>query len=188
MSYTPINSDATNVAAYTIARLNATSPSSGAVTSDEAVAIADSYLGALGGLGPTFISDAASLGPIAGGYSITAYNPVGNGTTTGFPTWTTPSIPIAKTYWLWCICSCYVTVGGGRVFFRFNVDGSAPAGQPATAQRLFFNTVNQQLKFMFCAPVSLTTGTHVVKLEWQVDIGVTAQADANDGRTFWITG
>jgi hypothetical protein len=180
MSYTPVNSDATNVAGYTIARLNATSPSTSAVTSDQAVAIADSYLGAIGGMGSTFMSDAFATGGLA--YSTNAFNDV-----SVFTSWTTPSIPVAKTYWIWVRTCCYCTATGG-VNFRITVDGSAPSGQPTSAQKLFLNVINQRFVWFFGVPVSLSTGTHVVKLQCNVDVGTTANFDGNDGRTFWITG
>lgn len=186
MSYTPINSDAPAVAAYTIARANATVPSSGAVTSDEATAIADSYLGAVGGLGSGFINDAAALGTAS--TTSTSFVDVGNGSTTGFSSWTTPAIPIAKTYWIWCRLSSYVTVGGGRTFFQLLVDGVAPSGQPASAQRIYLNVTSQQFPMFFIVPVFLSAATHVIKPQWRVDSGVTAQVDVNDGRLLWITG
>jgi len=180
MSYTPINSDATNVAGYTIARLNATSPSTGATTNDQAIAIADSYLGSVGFLGSTFMSDAFATGGVS--YSTNAYNDV-----SVLTSWTTPSIPVAKTYLIWCRTCCYATATGG-VSFRITVDGSAPSGQPASAQKLFLNLINQRFVWTFAVPVSLSAATHTIKLQWIVDVGTTAAMDGNDGRTFWITG
>lgn len=140
----------------------------------------------LGYLGAGFMSDAAGLGTAS--TTSTSFGDVGNGSSTGFSSWTTPAISVAKTYIVWCRLSCYVTVGGGRVFFQLLVDGSAPANQPSTAQRIFLNTTNQQFSMVFPVPVSLSAATHTIKLQWKVDSGVTAQVDANDGRTFWISG
>lgn len=141
----------------------------------------------LGYLGSGFINDAAGLGTAS--TTATNFGDVGNGSSTGFSSWTTPAITVAKTYLIWCRVSGYVSVGSGRVFFQLLVDGSAPASQPTTAMTIATSsTAGVHLSTTFAIPVALSAATHTLKLQWKVDSGVTGQVDANDGRTFWITG
>jgi hypothetical protein len=187
VSYTPINTDATNVAGYTIARLNATSPTSSAATSDQAVAIADSYLGAFGIQGA--LSDANGLGTAT--TASATFVDVGNGSTTGFSSWTTPSIQIARTYLIHASFTAYMTVAGGNnnAFFQLLVDGSAPSGQPTGTARIAWATTLDPKQIYFAVPVSLSAGTHAVKLQWKVNnVAMTIGVDVVQGRTFWITG
>ncbi len=182
MSYVPLRSDASAVAADAASRI--TTAGVAVASRDTTVALADNLLCATGY--QSAISDAAALGTVS--TNSTSFADVGNGTSTGFSSWTTPAVPIPKTYLVWCRLSCYVTTGGGGVFFQMLVDGVAPAGQPSTAQRIFANTTFQQFPMFFAVPVALSAATHVIKLQWKVSSPAVAQVDANDGRTFWITG
>jgi hypothetical protein len=137
-------------------------------------------------IGYQAMNDAVALGTAS--TSSPSFGDVGNGLSTGFSSWTTPAITVAKTYVIWCRLSCYATTGGGLVSFQLLVDGVAPAGQPTSAQRIFLNSTLQQFPMFFGVPVSLAATTHIIKLQWKVSGTAVAQVDSNDGRTFWLTG
>jgi hypothetical protein len=183
MSYTPVNSDATNVAGYTITRLNATSPATTAVTSDQAVAIADSYLGSIGYQAH---SDAFALG--AATTTSTTFVDVGNGSSTGFSPWTF-SVPVAKTYVISVNASAVKTASTSSTVLTFQllVDGVA---QPNNSDQLTWFASNfDQKHVIFSVPVALSAGSHTVKLQWKVSASMTASVDpATEGRHFMVTG
>lgn len=126
------------------------------------------------------MNDAFATGALT--YATNAFNDV-----SVFPGWTTPSIPVAKNYLIWCRTCCFANIAGG-VDFRITVDGSAPSGQPASAQHLWLDKTGQRYVWQFAVPVFLSATTHTIKLQWSVTVGTQTGLDGNDGRTFWITG
>jgi hypothetical protein len=186
VSYTPVNSDATNVAAYTIARLNATSPSTVVATSDQAVAIADSYLGSLG-------YQTQSLGNALGAASTSSgtFADIGNGTTTGFAplVWTAP---ITKTYTVdvdfVAFCSA-ITGAGDDVFFQLLIGGVA--FWPNDGRQGVY-TINQRtIRPHFTVPATFTAGVATtIKLQWKVNTPVSTvfNVDTACFRTFTVRG
>lgn len=146
-------------------------------------AIADAYLSSVGYQAQ---SDGAGLGTAT--TNATSFADVGDGTTTGFATWTY-TIPVTKTYLLLVGLSCWVTVGGYQVIFQTMVDGSAPSGQPGNAQKFFFNTASEHNRLNFAVPIAFTAGSRVIKLQWKVsDALTTATVDIYDFRCFTLIG
>lgn len=95
---------------------------------------------------------------------------VGDGSTTGYATWTTPSLAVAKTYLLFVRVDGFQTSLSGMVSYQVVVDGSAPGGQPTNGMQQIQDagvTVAQQ----FVVPLSLGTGTHTIKLQVKTSAG-----------------
>ena len=112
--------------------------------------------------------------------SSTTFATIGNGTTSGFATWTTPSIVLAKTYMLSVNVDVYATAvaGNQQVIFQILVDGSAPGGQPSNAQRQPLELAEGVAPTTFIVPIALTTGTHTIDIQWKVS-GASNTMNAN---------
>jgi hypothetical protein len=179
MSYTPVNSDATNVAGYTITRLNATSPSSSAVTSDQAVAIADSYLGTVAYLDQ---HEAACTG--SGSTTSTSF-----GNVTNMPTYTF-SAPVAKVYLVHVdICGIFQSAGSGGIALRLSNNTNSTIGNNLTWS-WFPTAINtRSSRFSACTPITMVAGNNVLQMQWKVLTGGdTAAVDTVTSRAFTVTG
>ena len=162
MSYSPVDSDAPNVAGYTITRLNATSPSTGAAANDQATAIADSYLGAFGYQAPQ-----RNLTLSTQTTTSTSYVDL-TGTATTF------SAPIAKVYLVMVQIKPYMTGAQDGINFQLVVNGSAVANAASnnamgqfiiTAQLVAYQAYN------FMVPALMVAGTNNLKLQWELQFG-----------------
>ena len=161
MSYTPVDSDAPNVAGYTIARLNATSPSSGAAANDQATAIADSYLGVLG--------YQAQQNLVLGTQTTTSTSYVDlTGTATTF------SAPIAKVYLVMVLIKPFMTGAQDGINFRL-MNNSVAIASAATNSAMGQFIITAQLvayqAFSFMVPVAMAVGTNNLKLQWELQFG-----------------
>lgn len=181
MAYVPTRADATPMAADMATRLSsalgATIP-----TNDRIVALCDDILCATGYQAQ---SDAAGLGTAT--TASTAFADVGNGSSTGFQTWSFTA-PIAKTYLLRVDLDAFVTVAIGRVSFQVAVDGTAPGGQPSNAASFFFNQTAVHARLSFVVPIALSAGAHTIKLQWKSDGSATANVNTDSFRCFTMTG
>lgn len=185
MSYTPVNSDATNTAAYVIARLNATVPSTGATTNDQATAILD---GCLGGMGYQAFNEATGLAA-ANNAASTSFGTVGNTTSTGFSDYTFVA-PVAKTYLVRVhVCFfCSVFAAGDFVGWQLKnttLGTTAPNGTAA----IFPSAANQRIRATFDFPLAMQAGNNVLQMQWRSGtVGTTANVTTGDYRVFAITG
>lgn len=127
-------------------------------------------------------SDAFALGSAT--VTSTSYVDVGNGSSTGFSSWTFTA-PVARTYVIDVNCSAYKSAssGGSQLWFQLLVDGVA---QPNTSEMTTFFAANfDPKKFIFSVPVALSAASHTVKLQWKVSASMTANVDpATEGRCF----
>jgi len=168
MSYTPVNSDAANVAAYTIARLNATSPSSVAVTSDQATAIADSQLGAIGLQTENNIT----------GFSPNSYSNTPLADVPG-SSWTFTA-PVAKKYIVHVDTLMFFTAGANPFgALRLVVNGDA--GPTVTFHTV---TLNLLLPIHTMHSALCVAGANTIKLQWSCNsatytVNVNASTYAN---------
>lgn len=179
MSYSPVNSDATNVAGYTITRLNATSPATTAVTSDQAVAIADSYLGTVAYLDQ---NEAACTG--SGSTTSTTF-----GNVTNMPTYTF-SAPVAKVYLVHLdVTGIFQSVGTSGIALRLSNNTNSTIGNNLTWS--WFPSVinNRSGKFSARTPMTMVAGNNVIQVQWKVLVGGdTAAVDTVTSRAFTVTG
>lgn len=178
MSYSPVNSDATNVAAYTIARLNATSPATGAVTSDQAVAIADSYLGTVAYLA----QDEAAC--TASSTTSTSFANIG-----GMPTYTF-NAPVAKVYLVHLdITGCFQSVGTSGIAFRLSNNTNSTIGNNLTWSWFPSAINNRSGKFSNRTPITMVAGNNVLQVQWKILVGGdTGNTDTVTSRAITVTG
>lgn len=124
---------------------------------------------------------AAGVGPA--NTNSTTYADVGNGSTTGFTTWTV-SAPIGKTYLLVVDLSAWSSVAG-IAYFRVVVGST----NYETASGTFvFNATSDHRYKTFSTPVVLASGVNTIKLQWKTDGTATAEVDGNDYRSFTLMG
>jgi len=195
-TYTPTSTDAAAVAQKLVTQLATvtsiasnvaiTNPIDNTTVGGGAqLATADAILMALG---YQALDSQFSLGSTT--TSSTTFADVGNGSSTGFPTWGWTA-PIAKTYLVACWVDCYVSAIGttGQVSVTLNVDGSIPS-QPAAAQRFTFSATNTRQRLSWAAPINFTAGSHTLKLQWKVHDGATTAnvSGTLEQRTLIITG
>lgn len=179
MSYTPVNSDATNVSGYTITRLNATSPSSGAAVSDQSVAIADSYLGAIG----------FQAQPTAGVLSTQTTSSTTFGSLTGASC--TFTAAVAKKYEMQIQISPFMTGAADGIFFRLQNNASTVADNTTNgAMQLFIPagmlSVYQLMTFVI--PVTCVAGSNSLQIQWRLQFGNPgAIAKVDSGSHFVVT-
>lgn len=170
MSYTPVHTDATNVSAYTIARLNATSPSSGAVASDQSIAIADSQLGVFGYQGQDrnlFSAGTTSSSTYADmpGSSITF------------------SASVAKTYVAHVDFVWFRASGTGYGIFRVVANATTGSDTPIVPTT---SSVNQG-PFHLMLPFAASSGSNTIKLQWKNSDGSSVlQVDASLTFRHWV--
>jgi hypothetical protein len=145
--------------------------------------MSDVMLSSLGLIGQ---SDANALG--AASTSATIFGDVGNGSSTGFPSWTV-SVPIAKTYLLHVSVRNFMTVPGSTVtYYQVVVDGNV-ISQPVASSRVVCNASNTYSFASWQVPISFSsTGNHTIKLQWKVDSGATANVDTIATRMFTLVG
>lgn len=182
MAYVPTKPDATPCAADAATRFS-TATGQSVIAVDTLVALLDTTLCIVGYQAQ---NDAFALGSAT--TTSTSYVDVGNGSSTGFSSWTF-SVPVAKTYTIDVNASAYKSAssGGSQLWFQFVVDGVA---QPTTSEMTtFFATNFDQKHLIFSVPVALTAGSHTVKLQWKVSASMTANVDAaTEGRCFRVRG
>lgn len=180
MSYTPINSDATAVSAYTIARLQATVPASGAAASDQSIAIADSYLGSIGYQGQSVAMSTAS------NTSSTSYADVGGWSSYSF------TAAVAKVYLVIVSVGVYLSAsaaGGGTVYIQLVNTTTSTTYAPAD-NMIFAVTLNDTRYKSLFIPVTMAAGANSMKLQWKVNVGTTtANTDAaSTAKNFTVLG
>jgi hypothetical protein len=128
------------------------------------------------GFGYIGMSDQAGLGSTS--TTSGTFADIGDGTTTGFATWTTPSIALAKTYLLQVTVTAYYTGLSGKASYQILVDGVAVPGQPTNAASQWIETAEGQAPTSWMIPVALTAGTHVIKIQWKTSVA-TLNVNAN---------
>lgn len=129
-------------------------------------------------------SDVASLGLT--NTSSTSFVDVGNGSSTGFSTYSF-SAAIAKAYTVHVDTALYLSVlGTGQIFLQLvNTTTSTNYSTPSMTVE---GTVDVLVRASFRVSVAMNVGANVLKLQWKVGTGGTANTDANSFRTFTITG
>lgn len=129
-----------------------------------------------------YIGQSDQLGLGATSTTSTTFANIGNGSSTGYAQWTTPSLPFTKTYLLFVNVAAYATVvaGAQTVLYQILVDGSAPGGQPANAMRQPLEVAEGVAPTSFMVPLSLTAGTHTIDIQWKVSgAGNTMNVNSN---------
>lgn len=129
-------------------------------------------------------SDQVALG--AASTSSTTYVDVGNGSSTGFASWTSPSIPVTKTYVVRVNVRFYMSTVGSTAttYFQLLKDGSTIGTHPTNVNRAPIGVAGTTYaNCTFEVPVALTSGTTpVFKLQWKVGDGsATANVTASVG-------
>lgn len=181
MAYIPTRANATPCATDMAARL--TTAGVPVSVRDTLVAMFDAILCSVG---YQTHDDTFALGSAT--TTSTTYVDVGNGTSTGFSSFTFTA-PIAKTYLIYTNCSAVKSVSAGstQLWFQLLVDGVAQPNQ--SDMTTFFASNFDQKEFSFVVPVALTAGSHTLKLQWKVSAGMTANVDPpTNGRHFVVTG
>lgn len=190
--YSPTNIGATGMATYAASLLgNVAASPSGALppvptgTNGFLQAIMDIMLG---GIGYRDSNDAFAVGTFSStaGAVSPSWEDVGNGTTTGFSSWTF-TVPAAKQYEIMTNCSVYKSSSTGSTImsFRLVVDGVAQTSPLAAATS--WGDVHRHVSFSHA--VTLSAGSHTVKLQWQVSTGLVVRVDAaTEGRQFVVRG
>lgn len=147
--------------------------------------------GGIDGVGYIGQNDQSALGTAT--TSSTTFVDVGNGSSTGFASWTAPAAKVTKTYTLSVTVRAYVpTVGStGTVSFQVLQDGVAIGSQPTEVARISASSSTQYLSVSWRIPVSQTSGVaHVYKLQWKVG-NASDQAGVTTGvgqLQFYLTG
>jgi|SRR5579871_4034368 len=184
MGYTypaSVNADAAAVSAYIATRAatvtgTPTPPPAPGATDGFLVALVDAIMASLDYQGQ---SDAqASAANTNSGVFVDA---------TGYPTWTV-TVPVTKTYVLHVDLSCWMGTAADTVRFQIAVDGTGPSGQPIWAQRFLFNQTGVHTRLSWRQSLSLTAGSHTIKLQWLTLGPGFIQSDTNDWRCFTLTG
>lgn len=114
-------------------------------------------------------NDAQALGTTT--TSSTTFVDVGNGSSTGFASWTAPMTKVTKTYTLHVVVRSYMPTLGSSVTTYFQVlqDGVAIASQPTATASQAFGSTSQYLQTTWRIAVPCTAGSaHVYKLQWKV--------------------
>jgi hypothetical protein len=181
MSYTPVKTDATNVAAYVITRLNTATPSSGATTNDQNTAVADAYLNSLGYQGQTNVS----LGSVT--TTSTSYADV-TGSSVTF------TAPVAKIYLVTVNIKPFMTGAQDGINFQllnnsFVVMGAS--GNGAMGQFIITAQLVAYQNFTFSVPVLMVAGSNTLKLQWQLQFGnpsAVAHVDSSSCLVYTFTG
>jgi hypothetical protein len=127
-------------------------------------------------------SSAAALG--AASTNSTSFADVGNGSSTGFSSWTV-SAPVTKTYMLTADLSLYASVLGFFYTFRVVVGST---NYEAAHMNGSFVAINAAHSKAFSVPVALVAGNNTIKLQWKTDGGLTAAVDTNSYRSFSLIG
>lgn len=130
------------------------------------------------------MSDQSALG--AASTSSTTYVDVGNGSSTGFATWTAPAATVTKTYMLRVNVRTYMSTVGttATTYFQVLQDGAAIGGHPTNSNKAPVGIAGTTYNMCtFEVPVTQTAGTaHVYKLQWKVgDAGATANVTTGVG-------
>ena len=113
---------------------------------------------------------------------------IGDGTTTGYAQWTTPSITVAKTYLIRVSMHIYASVAG-QAEVRIKVDGSVPGTHPTIVTYVQPAAVNAWTQVTFDVPVSLSAGTHTIDPEWRAVAGtINVNTSAGGGVEYRISG
>lgn len=131
--------------------------------------------------GHGYIGQSDQLGLGATSTTSTTFANIGNGSSTGFAQWTTPSITVAKTYLLFVNVAVYASAvsGAQSVIFQIMIDGVAVT-TGANAARQPLEIAEGVAPTAFTVPVVLSTGTHTVDIQWKVSgAGNTMNANAN---------
>lgn len=194
MSYiypTGISTGFSGVAAYMMERM--ASGVTGTPTPLPAPTGSDGFLLAMcdalmGAFGPGNQGEAAGAG--AATTTNTAFEDVGNGTSTGFTVYNT-TFPVSKTYLILInVAGVFATVSTGRVTFQLLIDGAAPSGQPSGfgAAGNHFSALNTRNGWCWAVSAYVAAGTRALKLQWKVDSGTTGNVDATSGRCFTVLG
>ena len=129
-------------------------------------------------------SDQSVLG--AASTSSTTYVDVGNGTSTGFATWTAPASSVTKTYMLRVTVRFFMSTLGatGTTMFQVLQDGATIGGHPSNANKAPVGIASTTYNLCtFGVVVTQTAGVaHVYKLQWKVNDGAaTANVSAGVG-------
>lgn len=187
MAYMPTNSDATAVATDTVARLNTSpSPNVGAVLGDALVALQDSMLCSTGTQGHNAVAGLTGAGDAT--TSSTTFVDIGNGSTTGFTTWSfTPSI--TKTYLVIVSVSTHMSVRSNSGFTDYQLVVGANTYAPADAFN-WFGFANDAISKTFHVLAPMVAGVAVtLKLQWKVrNVGDVANCNNVGSRAFTVTG
>lgn len=136
-------------------------------------------------------SDQSALG--AASTSSTTYVDVGNGSSTGFASWTAPAAPATRTYTLRVTVRAFMSVLGSNATAQFQVlqDGATISGHPTNINRMSARQAGDYETCTFDVAVPQTLGTaHVYKLQWKVVSGdTTINVTAGVGQLqFYLTG
>ncbi len=135
-------------------------------------------------------NDAQALGTAT--TTSTTFVDVGNGSSTGFASWTAPTTKVTKTYTMRITVRSYMPTLGSSVTTYFQVlqDGVAIASQPTAAASQSFGTTISYLQTTWSIAVPCTAGSaHVYKLQWKVGGTDTAGVTATVGTLqYYITG
>lgn len=125
--------------------------------------------GGIDGVGYIGSSDVQALGTAT--TTSTSFVDVGNGSSTGFATWTAPTTLVTKTYTMRVVVRSYMSTLGSSVTTYFQVlqDGVAVSGQPTATASQAFGTTTQYIQTTWSLSVPCTAGSaHVYKLQWKV--------------------
>lgn len=117
-------------------------------------------------------NDQAALGTAT--TSSTTFVDVGNGSSTGFTSWTAPTTKVTKTYRMTVVVRAYMpTIAASAVtWFQVLQDGAAISGQPTYTASQVYGGTSQWLQTTWRISVPQTAGTaHVYKLQWKVGSG-----------------
>ena len=130
------------------------------------------------------MTDQSALG--AASTSSTTYVDVGNGSSTGFASWTAPVTPVTKTYMLRVYVRTFMSTVGttATTYFQVLQDGATISGHPTNATKAPVGVASTTYNLcVFEIPVTQTAGTaHVYKLQWKVgDAGATANVTTGVG-------
>lgn len=112
---------------------------------------------------------------------------IGDGTTTGYATWTTPAITVSKTYMLSVNVTAFLNTGTQKISFQVILDGSAISGQPTIASSQWIEAAEGQAPTSWIIPVTLGVGTHTIKLQWKTT-GGTMTVNTNCTLQYVISG
>lgn len=130
------------------------------------------------------LSDVAALGVNGSASDSTIFVDCGDGTTSGFTSWTV-SVPTTRTYMFQYVCGALIlSTPNGQALFQLLVDGVAVTQPTSTAQYFAPNNIGAIFGGFVTAtfPVPLTAGPHTFKLQFKP--GGSYTVDTLAGRTF----
>jgi hypothetical protein len=130
-------------------------------------------------------SDALSLGITS--TTSTSFVDIGNGTTTGFPTYTV-SVPIAGTYRVDVDLALYQSVSaGGANNMTLQLANTTTSNNYSTSSMIVEPILGQLNRVHFSVWVDMVAGNNTLKLQWKVLSGATWNTDSNSFRTYTVT-